>query len=77
MRTIAATGRAPGWTELLMVVAAVFGALVGTPRVLAAQLRAGAAKVDITHPDTETRNERLYVRALVLSNDDTMAVVIA
>jgi hypothetical protein len=42
----------------------------------AGPLRAGAAKVDITHPDTNPRNERLWVRALVLSDDETTAVVV-
>jgi hypothetical protein len=45
--------------------------------VAAGQLRAGAAKVDITSPDVETRNERLYARALVLSDDETTAVIVA
>src|ERR1700752_1490219 len=43
---------------------------------VAGPLRAGAAKVDVTHPDTETRNERLYVKALVLTDDVTTAAII-
>ena len=42
----------------------------------AGPLRAGASKVDVTHPDTETHNERLYVKALVLSDDVTTAAII-
>lgn len=42
----------------------------------AGPLRAGAAKVDVSHPDMETRNERLYVKALVLTDDVTTAAII-
>lgn len=41
------------------------------------QLRAGAAKVDITHPDTDTRDgDRLFVKALVVSDGETTAVIV-
>lgn len=42
----------------------------------AGQLRAGAAKVDISHPDTLPVNDPPYVKALVLKDDTTTAVVI-
>lgn len=56
-------------------------ALVGLPLLIAPALaagpfRAGAAKVDITHPDTKPVNERLWVKALVLKDDTTTAVLI-
>jgi len=45
--------------------------------LLAAPLRAGAAKVDITHPDHPTRpGDKLYAKALVLSDDTTTIVMI-
>lgn len=43
----------------------------------AAQLRAGVAKVDITHPDHPPHNERLYARALVLTDGATTAVLVS
>jgi len=43
---------------------------------VAGPLRAGAAKVVVTHPEAKTHNEHLYVKALVLTNDVTTAVVI-
>lgn len=42
----------------------------------AGQLRAGAAKIDVTHPGSPTRNESLYVKALVLTDDVTTGVII-
>lgn len=43
----------------------------------AAPLRAGGAKVDITHPEHPTRpGDKLYAKALVLSDDTTTAVLI-
>ncbi|MBC7855728.1 MAG: hypothetical protein IAF94_20040 [Pirellulaceae bacterium] len=48
-----------------------------TAPLLAAPLRAGAAKVDITHPDHPTRpGDKLYAKALVLSDETTTAVLI-
>lgn len=48
-----------------------------TAFLLAAPLRAGAAKVDITHPDHPTRpGDKLYAKALVLTDDTTTAVII-
>jgi hypothetical protein len=41
-----------------------------------ASLRAGAAKVDITNPATRTPDDNLYVKALVLSDGSTSAVLI-
>lgn len=42
----------------------------------AAQLRAGAAKVDITNREAGPVNDPLYVKALVLADDATTAVII-
>jgi hypothetical protein len=41
----------------------------------AAELRAGAAKVDVTHPEHPARNERLWVKALVIGDGDTTVVL--
>ena len=60
------------WCVLVVAIVALASANIGQ----AGQLRAGAAKVDITHPDTNPRNERLWVRALVLSDDETTAVMV-
>ena len=54
-----------------------FFPLFATAPLLAAPLRAGAAKVDITHPDHPTRpGDKLYAKALVLSDDATTTVLI-
>ena len=50
--------------------------LLATRPANAGLLRAGAAKVDVTHPDAATRNERLYVKALVLTDGETTAAII-
>ena len=42
----------------------------------AAQIMAGAAKVDITNEKGEPANDRLYARALVIKNDVTTAVIV-
>jgi hypothetical protein len=44
--------------------------------VSAAQLRAGAAKVDITHPDSALVESPLYSRALVITNGDVTVVLV-
>ncbi len=66
-------GAGRSWAGLLAV---AFVALAASNPAPAGQLRAGAAKVDITHPDTQPRNERLWVRALALSDESTTAVLI-
>ena len=43
----------------------------------AADLRAGAAKVDITNYDAGPVNDPLHARALVISNGETTAVIVA
>lgn len=60
------------WCVLVAPLVALTLANVGE----AGRLRAGGAMVDITHPDTNPRNERLWVRALVLSDDETTAVMV-
>lgn len=42
----------------------------------AAQLLAGVAKVDITHPTAMPINDRLYAKALVLKSGSTSAVIV-
>lgn len=59
-----------------LVLASTLVELLSLVPAEAGPLRAGAAKVDVTHPDTETRNERLYVKALVLTDDVTTAAII-
>jgi hypothetical protein len=39
-------------------------------------LKAGVAKVDITHPDSKHQTEPLFVKALVLSDGETTAVLV-
>ncbi len=59
--------------------AAVLLAVVGSVRAAekaAPLLRAGAAKVDITHPDAPAPDGPLYAKALVLSEGDTTAVIV-
>ena len=46
-------------------------------RVAAAELMAGAAKVDITNVDAGPVNDRLYARALVVKSGETTAVLVA
>ena len=63
-------------TQLLLVLLLVLTLSPPAP-LLAAPLRAGAAKVDITHPDHPTRpGDKLYAKALVLTDDTTTAVII-
>ncbi len=45
--------------------------------VAAAELMAGAAKVDITNVDAGPVNDRLYARALVVKSGETTAVLVA
>jgi hypothetical protein len=44
--------------------------------IQAAQLRAGAAKVDITHLEAGPVNDRLFVKALVVKDDQKTVVII-
>ncbi|MEY4939844.1 MAG: hypothetical protein RIQ93_1579, partial [Verrucomicrobiota bacterium] len=43
----------------------------------AAQFWAGAAKVDITHRDAPLANEPRFVKALVIGNETTRAVIVS
>src|SRR6478735_7512914 len=55
----------------------IVGVIATSDTALAAPLRAGAAKADITHPDHPTRpGDKLYAKALVLSDDATTVVLI-
>jgi hypothetical protein len=42
-----------------------------------AALRAGAAKVDITHPDSKQVSSPLYSRALVIQSENTTIVLVS
>ncbi len=57
----------------------IVGVIIALDATLdAAPLRAGVAKVDITHPDHPTRpGDKLYAKALVLSDDTTTTVIIS
>jgi len=68
-----------------LILSAVATALVAVPAITAAgELRAGAAKLDITAlaypegkiPAAKYDNDRLYLRAIVLDNGETRAVLI-
>lgn len=60
---------------ILMATLGVIGFLP-TGTAAAAQLRAGVAKVDITNREAGPVNDPLYVKALVLKDDATTAVII-
>lgn len=60
---------------MLAVIATTAG-LCSSREVLAAGLKAGAAKVDITHETAAPINDPLYVKALVLKDDKTTAVIV-
>ena len=61
--------------SILLVILVVAGSFL--PRATdAAQLMAGVAKVDITNEKAKPANDRLYVRALVIKNDATTAVIV-
>lgn len=56
----------------------LFAAIIlPTGTLEAGSLRAGAAKVDITHYDAGPVNDPLYARALVLKTDKTVCVMVA
>ena len=60
---------------LLLAVACLLVMLIPAERAVA-ELRAGAAKVDITHPDSKGVESPLHSRALVISNGaETMVLV--
>jgi hypothetical protein len=47
------------------------------PRIAAAEpLRAGVARIDITHPQAARVNDPCYAKALVLSQGDVTAVLV-
>jgi len=68
--------RSLGGAIVFAAVAAI--ATINAPlsgRAAAAQLMAGAAKVDITN-ESGPVNDRLYVKALILKSDDTTAAIV-
>lgn len=65
-----------GMTRTALIVAAVMFAWQSTVRADAAQLWAGAAKIDVTNRDAGPVNDPLYVKALVVKNADTTAVIV-
>lgn len=72
-----------GWTGLdrgfLSTIAVTFALLTGdiSACVHAAELLAGAAKVDITNVDAGPVNDRLYARALVIKSATETAVLVS
>lgn len=62
--------------RLNTIVIALLFASQSPLRAQPGQLRAGAAKVDITHPTALPINDPLHVRALVIKNDTTTAVIV-
>lgn len=72
------TADSPRRTVLLAIILAVFTVAAWHPRstAQAAGLSAGVAKVEITDRDAGPVNDPLYVKALVLNNDTTTAVLI-
>jgi hypothetical protein len=62
--------------RVLLLLAVLVVGSVGTRSVSAAQLRAGAAKVDVTSTQAGPANDRLYVKALVVKADATTAVIV-
>lgn len=63
-------------TALFLVVPMIAG-FIPALGAAAAQLRAGAARVDVTDAKTRPANDRLYVRALVLDDGTTRAAIVA
>ena len=59
----------------LLAVSAVIGSL-SAGDANAAQLQAGVAKVDITNLEAGPANDRLYVKALVLKDDNTTSAIV-
>ena len=60
----------------LVMVTMVVAGLLAARAANAAQLWAGAAKVDITNTEAGPVNDPLYAKALVLKDDTTTAVII-
>src|SRR5436190_12492356 len=62
---------------LKVSIASLLATFLAAMPLLAAPLRAGAAKVDITHPEHPTRSgDKLFAKALVLSDGETTAVLV-
>ena len=63
---------------LVVLTAALLPAFLGAVGAAdkAPPLRAGVAKVDITHPGARTPGDPLYAKALVLSDGDTTAAIV-
>jgi hypothetical protein len=63
--------------RISILTAAIFcAALFDSPAARAAELSAGAAKVDITNRDAGPVNDPLYAKALVLKDDSTTVVIV-
>src|SRR5262249_50096894 len=63
--------------RVTILTAAIFGAgLFTSPGARAAELSAGAARVDITNRDAGPVNDPLYAKALVLKDDSTTMVIV-
>ena len=61
--------------SLLFILAAVLGTLAPSSHATAAELKAGAAKVDITNKDAGPVSGIPYVKALVITDGKTTAVI--
>lgn len=63
--------------KILLSLVLVIAGFLSMNSANAAQLRAGVAKVDITDMEAGPVNDRLYVRALVLNDGATTAVIVS
>ncbi|MFN9372924.1 MAG: hypothetical protein ACK6D3_13680 [Planctomycetaceae bacterium] len=76
LRTVRSTGAAASlsyiWSLLVLGCGAV---LLAVPSAHAAPLKAGVAKVDVSHPDAGAPQPPCYVRALAISDGTTTAVL--
>jgi hypothetical protein len=68
--------QSPNGLRLALILALQIVASIPAREATAAQLRAGAAKVDITNMQAGPVNDRLYVKALVLDDGDTRTAII-
>jgi hypothetical protein len=64
------------WSSLLLALSVVVTSSLASSSLEAAPLLAGVSKVDITNLDAGPVNDPLYVKALVLKQDTTIAVIV-
>jgi hypothetical protein len=76
LRTVRSTGLAASLSHVWFLLAIGCGVmLLAGPPAHAAPLKAGVAKVDVSHPDAGPPQPPCYVRALALSDGTTTAVL--